>query len=262
MKRFANLLLIMTFFSGMLVAEENSFTFSVRHDHFWRFEMGELTFTTKGIVYRSEDDEKHAREWAYEDIQEVKVASPTEVEILTYEDVIGKLNDDRKFKFKRVDPEIRPEVVQFLRQHATSRVVSAVFAVPQDVFYTVPAKHRHTWGGGCEGELHFSDAGIYYFSPSNREHSRSWPIRSIQSIGRRSLFTFRVTVPEEGATGAWRNFQFQLKRPMSEEVYQLLWRKIWEPESWVSRLAGSWEEEPDKFPINGAPAEQREKERK
>ena len=29
MKRFANLLLIMTFFSGMLVAEENSFTFSV-----------------------------------------------------------------------------------------------------------------------------------------------------------------------------------------------------------------------------------------
>jgi len=254
MKRFANLLLIMTFFSGMLVAEENSFTFSVRHDHFWRFEMGELTFTTKGIVYRSEDDEKHAREWAYEDIQEVKVASPTEVEILTYEDVIGKLNDDRKFKFKRVDPEIRPEVVQFLRQHATSRVVSAVFAVPQDVFYTVPAKHRHTWGGGCEGELHFSDAGIYYFSPSNREHSRSWPIRSIQSIGRMSLFTFRVTVPEEGATGAWRNFQFQLKRPMSEEVYQLLWRKIWEPESWVSRLAGSWEEEPDKFPINGAPA--------
>ncbi|MGH9340198.1 MAG: hypothetical protein ACRD1R_11585 [Acidobacteriota bacterium] len=64
-----------------------------------------------------------------------------------------------------------------------------------------------------------------------------WPISDIESIGRRSDYNLRTTVREDSALGSQRNFQFQLKRPMDEEAYDLLWRKIHEPDSWLTRSA-------------------------
>lgn len=221
--------------SPLLQAVGEPAVLSVRHDHFIGSGQGQLTIDKEGIAYDSEDDEEHLRSWSYTDIQQVKIESPTQLEILSYEDVGWKFGRDRRFEFQIIDGRITPELVRLLRRRLPAAVVSAVFSEPQDVFYTSPAKHRHRLGGGCDGELFFDERGIYYVS-SNRNHSRFWPLDAIESLGRQSDFSFRITVREQNLLGETRNFQFQLKRPLDKEAYELFWRKIYEPESWLNRV--------------------------
>ena len=61
-------------------------------------------------------------------------------------------------------------------------------------------------------------------------------MEDIESLGRMSGSNIRVTAWEHSHSGSIRNFQFQLKRPMDGETYERLWRKIYEPESWLDKL--------------------------
>ena len=71
----------------------------------------------------------------------MKIESPTQLEILTYEDVGWKLGRDRRFEFQIVDGQITPELVLLLRDWLPAGVVSTVFSEPRDIFYVIPAKH-------------------------------------------------------------------------------------------------------------------------
>ena len=81
----------------------------------------------------------------------------------------------------------------------------------------------------------FSENGVYY-NTSDSEHSRFWPIEDIESLGRMSRSNIRITARGHSHLGSIRNFQFQLKQPMDDETYELLWRKIYEPQSWLDKL--------------------------
>ncbi|MDA2926293.1 hypothetical protein MYX78_03500 [Acidobacteria bacterium AH-259-G07] len=233
---FLSVLTITLSFCPSLMAGDNTvFQFPVKHDHFWGAGLGDLTIDQEGIAYNSEKDDDHFRRWSYADIQEVKIESPQRIYIRTYEDVWWKLNRERVYKFQLIDGEISADVVHVLRERLPTALVSAVFTGPDDAFYMVPVKHGHTLGTGCEGQLLFSRKGVYYAS-SNSEHGRFWPIEDIESLGRMSSSHFRITVREHSHSGSIRNFQFQLKRPMDEVAYELFWRKIYEPESWLNRL--------------------------
>ena len=222
-------------FSWSVMASDNTvFQFSVDHDHFFRKGSGTLTIDQEGISYTSEKDDGHNTVWAYSDIQEVKIQSPQKIYIRTYEDVWWKLNRERTLHFELVEGEMGAEVVNFLRERLPSVLVSAVFTAPDDAAYTVPVKHKHALGRGCEGQLVFSEEGIYY-SASSSDHSRFWPMKDIESLGRMSASNIRISTREHSHSGSVRNFQFQLKRPMDDETYQRLWRKIYEPESWLER---------------------------
>lgn len=220
---------------SVMASDKPVFQFPVKHDHFWGAGSGDLTIDQEGITYTSEKDNDHNTRWSYTDMQEVKIESPQKIYIRTYEDVWWKLNRDRTFEFELVEREINPEVVNFLRERLPTRVVSAVFTRPDNVAYMLLAKHKHSLGGGCEGQLLFTEGGIYYTTPDS-EHSRFWPIEDIESFGRMSRSSFRITVREHSPSGSIRNFQFQLKQRMDKETYKLLWRKIYEPESWLDRL--------------------------
>ncbi|MDA2934064.1 hypothetical protein MYX82_06945 [Acidobacteria bacterium AH-259-D05] len=235
MKTFSLLLTIPLLFCWTVMASDNTvFRFPVKHDHFWGKGLGDLIIDQEGITYDSEKDNDHSTHWPYPNIQEVKIESPQKLYLRTYEDVRWKLNRDRTFEFELVEGEIDPEVVDFLRERLPARLVSAVFTHPDDSFYKVLAKHKHSLGGGCEGQLVFTERGIYY-NTSDSRHSRFWPMEDVESLGRMSRSSFRITVREHSRSGSIRNFQFQLKQPMNEVVYQLLWRKIYEPESWLTQ---------------------------
>lgn len=223
-------------FSWSAMASENTvFQFSVDHDHFFRKGSGTLTIDQEGISYNSEKDDGHNTFWSYSDIQEVKIDSPQQINIRTYEDVWWKLNRERTLHFELVEGEMGVEVVNFLRERLPSALVSAVFTAPDEAAYRIPVKHKHAFGRGCEGQLLFSEEGIYY-SASSSDHSRFWPIEDIESLGRMSGSNIRVTAWEHSHSGSIRNFQFQLKEPMDGETYERLWRKIYEPESWLDKL--------------------------
>ncbi len=223
-------------FCWPVMASDNTvFQFSVEHDHFWRKGSGTLTIDQEGIAYTSEKDDGHNTDWSYSDIQEVKIESPQKIYIRTYEDVWWKLNRDRTLEFELVEGEMSAEAVDFLRERLPRALVSAVFTSPDDASYRVPAKHKHAFGRGCEGQLVFGKEGIYY-STSSSDHSRFWPMEDIESLGRISGSKIRITAWEHSDSGSVRNVQFQLKRPMDDETYERLWRKIYEPESWLDKL--------------------------
>ena len=222
-------------FSWSVMASDNPvFQFSVDHDHFFRKGSGTLTIDQDGISYTSEKDDGHNTFWSYSDIQEVKTESPETIHIRTYEDVWWKLNRERTLHFELVEGEMSDAVVNFLRERLPSVLVSAVFSPPDDAAYRVPVKHKHAFGRGCEGHLQFSDNGVYY-TASNSDHSRFWPMEKIESLGRMSGSLIRITAWEHSHSGSIRNFQFQLKQPMDGETYERLWRKVYEPESWLDR---------------------------
>lgn len=235
-KKFLSAATFIVLWSPLLVqAAENRVVLSVRHDHFIGSGSGQLSIGEERITYDSKDDKEHFREWSYTDIRQLKVHSTTRLEILTYEDIWWKLGRDHRFKFQVVDARITPELVQTLRHRISTTVVSAVFSEPQNIFHTIPAKHHHSLGGGCDGQLLFDERGVYYRS-SHREHSRFWPPNVIESVGRQSNFDFRITVREVNLLGDAQNFQFQLKRPINQDAYEQLRRKVYEPESWVSDI--------------------------
>ncbi len=219
----------------LVPAAAGSFELSVKHDHLIGAGLGRLRIDSEGITFSPQKGKKHSRKWAFSDIREVVITPPAEMAILTYEDVWWKLNRDREFRFRVSGNGVGPEAVRFLRQRLPGKVVSAVFGPPATEIPRVPAKHLHSLGGGCDGELAFSDEGIYYVTHQSG-HSRFWPFRAIESLGRQSTSRFRVTVPERTSLGGERNFQFQLKRPMDEKTYETVWRKIYEPESWLDHL--------------------------
>ena len=208
------------------------FTFAVKHDHVWGAATGLLQIEDNGIAYSSEMDPEHSRKWDYTEIQELKIVSATRVRILTYEDVWWRLNSDRWIDLVLTDQEITAEVTAFLGRHLTTPLVSSVFHVPDEALYVLPVKHRHALGGGCRGKLLLTQGGLHYTS-ENAGHRRVWTFDEILGVGHASDFDLRVTVRERQHHQSQRNFQFQLKRALSNEVSNFLWRKVYEPESWL-----------------------------
>lgn len=208
------------------------YTFAVKHEHFWGAATGELRISESGIAFESETDRDHSREWDYTEIQELKVAGPTRLRILTYEDVWWKLNSDRRVDFVLTDEEITPEVIAFLRRHLTTPLVTTLLPTGNQLLYSLPVKHKHGLGGGCEGRLLFTEEGLYYRAKKTR-HSRFWSFKEIESLGQTSPFNLRVTVREHTRFGSQRSFQFLLKGALPDEISDLLWRKVFEPESWL-----------------------------
>ena len=234
MKTFSFLILSLSLCLPVIASDNTVFHLLVKHDHFWGSGSGDLTIDQEGITYTSEEDNCHATHWSYSDIQELKIESPHKIYIRTYQDVWWKLNHDHTFEFDVVARDINTQVVDFLRERLSTQLVSAVFTKPDHVAYAVPAKHQHAFGGGCHGELVFSEEGVYFNSPDS-EHSRFWTIEDIDSLGRMSRSNIRITVREHSHSGSIRNFQFQLKEAMDNTTYEQLWRRVYEPQSWLTR---------------------------
>ncbi|HET9532348.1 MAG TPA: hypothetical protein VFQ92_18465, partial [Blastocatellia bacterium] len=151
MIRMLNVVAILVLVFGGREALGQEFKFQVEHDHLYRSCKGELVINRDGVEYRTENEE-HARKWGFTDIKMIKLESPKEIEVISYESSRKTLGQDKVFEFKVLEGEVTREVSDFLLARV-ERPLSTSFVVTEEKpQYEYPVRHRHRLGG-CQGTL-------------------------------------------------------------------------------------------------------------
>lgn len=217
----ALLLLIVT----TVAAQE--FKYKVELDRMIGHRDGELIITDKGIEYHAKR-EKESRTWNYDDIKLFEILSPTRLRIQTYRDRKLYLGKDESVTFKIVEGQLDGNISNFLRERTTRPFVTSILEEgEQTSIAEIPVKHSHRFGG-CEGILRVYSDKLEYESKTGH-NSRSWRWMDIRSVGRSDLYRFEVETfePEIGASS--RSFNFVLKERMVDEIYELIWGRVYRP---------------------------------
>jgi hypothetical protein len=224
MKRILYAMILMMLFTP-IVAKAQSFEFSVEHQHSLRSCRGTLTITAEKIEYQTAHKED-SRLWRYLEIRQIKIVSPTKLEITSYEDQRRMLGRDRIFKFKLLDGQITPEISTLFIEKTSYPVATSVMPETAELpAFELAAKHLHTFGG-CEGVLKIYADRMLYKSADKTENSRYWRWTDIQSISRPGPYYFSLSSFESQFIGPAKSFNFELKEKMNEVIYDYLWGKI------------------------------------
>ena len=135
------LIFVLLLFGAALPAAAQVHEFPVEHDHAWRSCRGALVITPERIEYKTESKE-HARAWTYSELKQIKVVSPTALELTSYEDQRLMLGRDRVFAFKLLEGEITPEISMLLMERATRPLVTSVPPTSEgEPRFSAPVKH-------------------------------------------------------------------------------------------------------------------------
>jgi hypothetical protein len=200
------------------------FELSVKRDRLFGGSTGTLVFTAEGIEYRTTDTDD-ARRWAYDDVKQVQILSPTRVAVLTYEDRGRlRLGADRTFDFTVVQDTVSSELVTFLLGRVERPIVTAV--MPQydgQPLFRVSVKHQRQ-GRGSEGTLVMYERQLLYVTEQEQD-SRYWRFGDIYSVQTLDRYRLEVTV-YEGGSGDTRPFVFELKSDLPAGFYDALWARV------------------------------------
>ncbi|MBI3951008.1 MAG: hypothetical protein HY314_11205 [Acidobacteria bacterium] len=225
MKRIMLLILAASFFVGPALAQGQSVEFPVEHLRTLRNTRGTLLITADKIEYKT-TDENDSRVWRYLDIRQIKIASPTRLEITTYEDDPRLLGRDRIFKFKLLQGQITPDVSALLMAKAPRPVATSVMPVTEGApTFEIPVKHLHTLGG-CEGVLKIYPDRVTYKSADKPTDSRFWRYSDIQNFGRPTRYRLEITTFESEFDGPTRVYNFELKENFPALAYDYLWVRV------------------------------------
>lgn len=208
-------------------AAANQVTIPVRHPHLRKGGPGEIRFGDSSLSFRElGKKQKHSREWAYGDIQQLYVA-PDALRILTYEDVAWKLGQDREYTFDQLPEGAARRILEGVRAHMDARRIVAALPDSQvDALWKIGAKHLEGWGGS-EGIVLVGEHSVVY-SSEERNASRTWSFSQIVNVSTSGPFDLTITVFEQDGSrsGHRRDFRFQLKTALPEHRYQALWRRL------------------------------------
>ena len=200
------------------------FELAVERDRFIGGSKGMLVFTTDGIEYRTPEKDD-ARQWAYDDVKQLQILSPSRIAVLTYEDRgVLKLGEDRTFEFKVVQAPVSSELVTFLLERIDRPIVTAVMpAYDGDPLFRVRVKHQRL-GRGSEGTLVMYETQLVYLT-EQEQNGRYWRFADIYSVLRLDRYRLQVTT-YEGGSGSTRSFVFELKSDLADEFYDALWARV------------------------------------
>lgn len=221
--RMTNVAAILLLAFGGREALAQEFKFQVEHDHLYKSCKGELIINREGMEYRTENKE-HARKWGFTDIKMIKLESPKEIEVISYESSRKTLGQDKTFEFKVLEGEVTKEVSDFLLARVERPLATSFVATEERPQYEFPVRHRHRFGG-CQGTLKiYADRVIY--ESDKQENSRYWRWTDIQSISRLGPYQFGVTTYEPKFGGPTKTYNFDLKEQMDEAAYDYLWARV------------------------------------
>ena len=188
---------------------------------------GELVITDKGVEYHAKR-EKESRTWTYDDIKLFEILSPARLRILTYRDRKLYLGKDESVTFKIVEGQLDYNISNFLRDRTTRPFVTSFLAESEQTSIAeIPVKHSHRFGG-CEGILKVYSDKLEY-EPKTGHNPRSWRWMDIRSVGRSDLYRFEVETFEPQIGASSRSFNFVLKERMADEIYELIWGRVYRP---------------------------------
>jgi hypothetical protein len=219
------LLFVLLLFGAALPAAAQVHEFPVEHDHAWRSCRGALVITPERIEYKTESKE-HARAWTYSELKQIKVVSPTALELTSYEDQRLMLGRDRVFAFKLLEGEITPDISALLMDRATRPLVTSVPPISEgEPRFSAPVKHLHPTGG-CAGALKIYPDRMVFEAAEKPEHTRFWRYADIQSFSQLTRYRIVVTSFEGQLSGTGRSFNFQLKLELPEAAYDYVWTRV------------------------------------
>jgi plastocyanin domain-containing protein len=213
------------FFLAPGMAAAQSFEFPVEQERLLRNHRGTLVVTPDGIEYRTTQKDE-SRSWRYIDIQQIKIESPTELEILTYEDQRRMLGRDRIFKFRLLEGKITPEVSALLMAKVKRPLATSVAPVTGgEPKFETAVKHLHTFGG-CEGALKIYPDRVTFESADKPEHSRYWRYSDIQGFSHSTRYRFEIATFEDKFGGPAKIYDFQLKEDLPAPAYDYVWIRV------------------------------------
>jgi hypothetical protein len=186
---------------------------------------GTLAFTTDGIAFQAADAKK-SRQWPYRELKQVRVVSPREIALDTFDDgAWWRCGADKTVEFKVTEGAIDGRLVAHLLEHVKRPVSSAVMpAGLAEPSARVAAKHlRGT--RGTQGTLVIYPSGLAYETASEGG-SRYWRLDDVESILRTSPRSLLIDVYESGRV---RPFAFELKEPLPDEAFDTLWEQVNRP---------------------------------
>lgn len=200
------------------------YSLSVKRSHFIGSSSGTLRITTDGIQYDTAAKDE-ARRWAYPDIKQLQIQSPTRVVVLTYEDQGRlKLGADRSFDFEVRDGSVSPDLVAFLLSHTDRPIVTAVVPPrPNSPLFRVPVKHERQ-GRGSEGTLLMYDDALIYATERATE-ARYWRFKDLFAVLPLDRYRLQV-LAHEGGGGDLRPFTFQVKSELPDAFARALWDRV------------------------------------
>jgi len=224
MNRILFIATLLIFFAVNPVSAQ-SYEFLVEHEHTFRNCRGTLVITPERIEYQT-IHKKDMRVWRYSDLRQIKIESPTSIELVSYEDQNRMLGRDRVFKFKALEGEITSEISDMLVERAARPVVTSVGPATDDApAFKAPVKHLHRFGG-CIGTLRVYPDRMVYESEDMPSDSRYWRYGDIQNISQSDRYRFEVITFEEKLGGP-KSYNFQLREALPAQAYDYVWARVY-----------------------------------
>lgn len=199
-------------------------TYHVKHDHVIGHCEGELVLTDKGIEYRTKN-EKDARVWPYNEIKLLKILSSSKVVLVSYENRRLFFGADKTFAFELTDQKIDAETSKLLQSKIPRPLVTSIMQDGRQAAFQLPVQHSHRFGS-CAGTLEVFDDGLAFVA-SNGKDSRAWRWTDLSGISRLGPYRLEILTYEPDLGGPERSYNFELKEPLPEEEFSLVWSKIY-----------------------------------
>ena len=192
----------------------------VRHEHVVGRCEGTLTFTAESVWFETKE-KNHSRKWPYADVKYFEIVSTGEIEIHSFESQgIERLGRDKDFRFRLGSGAITDDLYQMLVEKSPRAVVTHVVFHGTEIVQELPVRHRHRVGG-CQGTLTIATDKVIYRA-DQKEDSRIWRLDDIQSFASSDPFSLRIST-------AFETFTFDLKLPLEQTAYDLLWKAVYAP---------------------------------
>ena len=208
-------------------AAENQFQYNVRHHHTLKDCQGGLTITNTGVEYETAH-KNDSRKWSFNEIRLLRVESPTEISVLTYEDQKRYIGKDRMFSFQLVEGKVSADLSAFLLARVKRPMVLAVLPpLSQDAeqpAFEIPVKHLHTIEGAMGVLRIYSDRII--FQAAREGDSRFWRLSDISRFAQPDRYRFQITSDVPMTGGPTEIYNFQLLNELPAGVYDFLWVRL------------------------------------
>ena len=207
------------------VLAQKELRFEVRHDHWRKDGSGMLVIDERGIAYHEVSKKKHHDKWEYQDIQQLYL-SPNRLTVVSYKDRKWRLGLDKEYEFRLPPGKTFKEAYALLKDRLDQRFVAALADADVKPIWEIPVKLLGRIRGS-EGLLMVSPDRIVYKTDS-QEQSRTWRFQDIENISSSGRFQLTLTTFERAKVhyGNLKGFNFQLKQPLDEKRYNILWRRL------------------------------------
>jgi len=193
--------------------------FPARHRHWHGACEGTLDVSGTGVRFAGPTG--HAWQWRFDQIRQLELA-PDRIVVTSYEN--GRLpGTERRFEFDAAVPAA--ELYGLMKDRMDQRLVAELAQPEGSVTWSVPVKH--TGRAGSEGTLELTSEAIAYRTAA-KDESRTWRFMDIAGISGSGPFQLTITTYELAPAhyGARKDFNFELRHPISEAEYNLLWLQV------------------------------------